>query len=133
MFVGYTKDLKSTIKEYTTLRKSLGLRQQVIGVEEIVLKSEPPPTPINKLATLNDSRTPGAATPNPLRQSSYFATRMSTPMSLPPNRVKRPTTTREMLSHAAWLSEEIQRASDEKVNLAQAAYDSVCCPGCMSS
>lgn len=30
-----------------------------------------------------------------------------------------------MLSHTAWLSEEIQRASEEKVNLAQAAYDSV--------
>jgi hypothetical protein len=30
-----------------------------------------------------------------------------------------------MLSHIAWLSEEILRASEEKVNLAQAAYDSV--------
>jgi hypothetical protein len=31
----------------------------------------------------------------------------------------------EILSHVAWLSEEILRASEEKVNLAQASYDSV--------
>ena len=116
---GYTKDLAKTIKEYIALRRSLGLRPQVAFAEQNALISEPPPTP-NK-----SQSTPLMSTPNLLHQSSYFMTRMSTPMSLPPNRVKRPQSTREMLTHTAWLSEEIQRASDEKVNLAQAAYDSV--------
>jgi hypothetical protein len=46
-------------------------------------------------------------------------------MSIPPERIKSPQTTREMLSHIGWLSEELFRASEEKVNLAQAGYDSV--------
>src|SRR4051812_9290094 len=56
--------------------------------------------------------------------SSHPPKRTSTPMSVPPERSKAPRTTREMLSHMAWLSEEILRASEEKVNLAQVAYDS---------
>jgi len=34
-------------------------------------------------------------------------------------------TSQELLSHIAWLSEEVVRASQEKVNVAQSAYDSV--------
>jgi len=41
------------------------------------------------------------------------------------HRTKPLDTTREMLSHIAWLSEELLRASEEKVNIAQAADDSV--------
>jgi len=48
-----------------------------------------------------------------------------TPMSISPECAKSPQTTREMLSHIGWLSEELWRASEEKVNLAQATYDSV--------
>ncbi|KAF7971640.1 hypothetical protein HWV62_20676 [Athelia sp. TMB] len=116
---GYTNDLAKTIKEYIALRRSLELCPQVAFAEQNIPASEPSPTPIKK-----SQSTPLMSTPDPLRQSSYF-TRVSTPMPLPPNRVKRPQSTREMLTHTAWLSEEIQRASDEKVNLAQAAYDSV--------
>jgi hypothetical protein len=36
-----------------------------------------------------------------------------------------PVSSRGILTHAAWLSEEIMRASEEKVNIAQASYDSV--------
>jgi hypothetical protein len=34
--------------------------------------------------------------------------------------------TREVLRHLGWLVEEVVRGSQEKVGLAQAAYDSVC-------
>jgi hypothetical protein len=37
-----------------------------------------------------------------------------------------PSTSREMLSHVAWLSEEYLRTSREKVNIAQTVHDSVC-------
>ena len=46
-------------------------------------------------------------------------------MLLPSERAKQPNSTRELLSHIGWLSEELLRASQEKVNLAQATYDSV--------
>ena len=51
--------------------------------------------------------------------------RTSTPISVLSEPLKPPRTTREMLSHMAWLSEEILRTSEEKVNLAQTTYDSV--------
>jgi len=100
-------------------------------------KSEPPPTPIHNLSNpfngngsrpaspIKDQSTPA---PPPIKTSqiaSLTTTRTPTPLSIPPDRVKQPQTTREILSHIAWLSEEVLRASEEKVNLAQAAYDSV--------
>ena len=36
-----------------------------------------------------------------------------------------PDTSRELLRHLGWLMEEVVRGSQEKVGLAQAAYDSV--------
>ncbi|KDR81396.1 hypothetical protein GALMADRAFT_239266 [Galerina marginata CBS 339.88] len=45
--------------------------------------------------------------------------------STPPENVKPPETTRELLSHVAFMAEELLRASQEKVNLAQANHDSV--------
>ena len=36
-----------------------------------------------------------------------------------------PNTTRELLRHLGWLMEEVVRGSQEKVGVAQAAYDSV--------
>jgi len=47
------------------------------------------------------------------------------PESVPPELSHPPVTTREMLSHIAWMTEELLRASQEKVNLSQANHDSV--------
>jgi hypothetical protein len=47
------------------------------------------------------------------------------PGSVPPELSQPPETTREMLSHVAWMAEELLRASQEKVNLSQANHDSV--------
>lgn len=48
----------------------------------------------------------------------------STP-AIPPSCRKLPNSNRELLSHIAWLLEELLRAAQEKVCLAQAANDSV--------
>jgi hypothetical protein len=48
-----------------------------------------------------------------------------TPLGISPSLLKPPETNRELLSHIAWLSEELLRAAQEKVCLAQAANDSV--------
>jgi len=42
-----------------------------------------------------------------------------------PESRKPPETSRELLSHVAWMSDELLRASQEKVNLAQANHDMV--------
>jgi hypothetical protein len=47
---------------------------------------------------------------------------LSTPTPTPSDHDK---TTHQMLSHIAWLADELFRASEEKVNLVQAAFDSV--------
>jgi len=70
----------------------------------------------------------GPSTPRPVRKTyatSVATPRTPTPISIPPERAKSPHTTRELLSHIGWLSEELSHASEEKVNLAQAGCDSV--------
>ena len=49
----------------------------------------------------------------------------SSTLSISPSCGKPPNTNRELLSHVAWLLEELLRAAQEKVCLAQAANDSV--------
>jgi len=49
----------------------------------------------------------------------------SSTLAISPSRRKPPNTNRELLSHVAWLLEELLRAAQEKVCLAQAANDSV--------
>ncbi|KAK1222126.1 hypothetical protein PQX77_015054 [Marasmius sp. AFHP31] len=51
--------------------------------------------------------------------------RTPTPTSIPQDRIKVPETSREMLSHIAWLTEEVGRTANEKVHLAQAAHDTL--------
>ncbi|KAG5341995.1 hypothetical protein C0989_006144 [Termitomyces sp. Mn162] len=51
---------------------------------------------------------------------------MTKPSCLPFELFKPETTTREMLSQIACITDELLRASEEKLNVAQAAYDSVC-------
>lgn len=135
---GYYKDLLPTIKQYIWLRRSL-IAQDAEGA---ACQQTPPkpesPTFIQDLSGPPDkeplhqaSPTKDTDTPAPQLKTAYIASLSATPtptpthMSLPPNLIKPPQTTREMLEHTAWLSEEVLRASEEKVNLAQAAYDSV--------
>jgi hypothetical protein len=49
----------------------------------------------------------------------------SSTRAISPSCRKLPNTNRELLSHVAWLLEELLRAAQEKVCLAQAANDSV--------
>ena len=49
----------------------------------------------------------------------------SSTLAISPSSRKPPNTNRELLSHVAWLLEELLRAAQEKVCLAQAANDSV--------
>jgi hypothetical protein len=49
----------------------------------------------------------------------------SSTLAISPSCRKPPNTNRELLTHVAWLLEELLRAAQEKVCLAQAANDSV--------
>lgn len=60
-----------------------------------------------------------------LRSESDSQSSTPTPLGIPAARQKPPKTNREVLSHVAWLSEELLRAAQEKVCLAQTANDSV--------
>lgn len=105
---------------YIKTRRSIGAR---------LPSDEPGHTPQNGTINGESSSITSAKVAAPLRQD-IFDSRTSSetpvPMGLPPERRKIPRTTREMLSHIAWLSEELLRGCQEKVNLAQAAHDSVC-------
>jgi len=58
---------------------------------------------------------------------SSQATPLSTKSTIPPYKLT-PEATRDMVRELAVISEEFLRASQEKVNLAQANYDSVFMP-----
>jgi hypothetical protein len=58
-----------------------------------------------------------------LRQA--LASRLRPTSTSPSDGTNTEVSPREMLSHVAWLSEEIMHASEEKVNLAQSSYESV--------
>lgn len=51
-----------------------------------------------------------------------------TPMGLPRERLQPPKTNAQLLSHVAFLSEQLIRASEEKVNLARSSCESVSGP-----
>ncbi|KIK63792.1 hypothetical protein GYMLUDRAFT_40869 [Collybiopsis luxurians FD-317 M1] len=113
---GYLDDIIPTLRKYVTHRRNL---------ENGALLS-------NNIAEISVPSTPAASTSTsvpktPLRSLHHSVTtpRTSTPipLSLPAERIKAPETGKELLSHIAWLAEELMSAAQEKVNLAQAAHD----------
>ncbi|KAF9266760.1 hypothetical protein L218DRAFT_895844 [Marasmius fiardii PR-910] len=86
----------------------------------------PPPTTASTTTAPVFPRTPIRAIP-PHMSSFDMRTpiRTPTPTSVPHERLKVPETSREMLSHMAWLTEEMVRTANEKVHLAQAAHDTL--------
>jgi hypothetical protein len=150
---GYNADLLPTLQKYIALRRYMARQGNSTEENEPIREAAAaalPATQDSAVTNMAGSSTPSRnahltlAIPNgarsasptklpitPILQSkltpaaSIATPRTPTPMSAPPERLKPPQTTREMLSHMAWLSEEVLKASEEKVNLAQAAFDSV--------
>ncbi|KAG6816947.1 hypothetical protein H0H87_001462 [Tephrocybe sp. NHM501043] len=96
--------LLATILEYIDKRRDLMLAREARGASETKIDVEDQSLQSNG------------------RDTSQMMPALS---SLPPTLSKRATTGRQMLTKAACLSDEILRASEEKVNVAQAAYESV--------
>lgn len=98
------------------------------GTTNVVMGDSSSPA-LNTLNSNVESLNPKA---QPVQQSASARTPgvremdASVPKSVPfPPRPK-PKTTRELLTRIAFLMREVIRASEEKVGLATAAYDSVC-------
>jgi hypothetical protein len=142
---GYNEDLLATLLKYIQLRRTIASRSRsgllvdpgsVNGMENSASSSATTPkdfvyapSPTLAASDIHPQSAEKLLASTPLtpfkRTLSNVTPRTPTPTSIPPERLNPPQTSREMLSHMAWLSEEILRASQEKVNLAQAAYDSV--------
>lgn len=101
------------LNEYVELRRSLASRNVASSSDANAASTETPADADEKAPAS------GPTVVLPTRTNS------SAPMPVPIERTRKPKTSREYLSHIAWLSEEVLRASQEKVNLAQATYDSV--------
>jgi hypothetical protein len=88
----------------------------------------------NSTGALQPDTSTKAANTHPGREAgaSTETSRPSTPLIVSLERSTLPQSTRELLALIARSSEEIIRASEEKVNLAQAAYDSVSAWSCSS-
>lgn len=123
---GYVSSLLPMLNEYIELRRSLASKDTA---SSSATKEAPVEVP-----TEGDEATPQTPSKSDTLKSDVAVvptivlpnrTNSSAPMPVPIERTRKPKTSREYLSHIAWLSEEVLRASQEKVNLAQATYDSV--------
>uniref|UniRef100_A0A0W0F569 Inhibitor of growth protein N-terminal histone-binding domain-containing protein n=1 Tax=Moniliophthora roreri TaxID=221103 RepID=A0A0W0F569_MONRR len=88
----------------------------------------PPTTATTTTSSIPLPRTPIRAIPHHLSMNNITAMaspRTPTPTGVPQDRTKVPVTSREMLSHIAWASEELMRASNEKVHIAQTVHDTL--------
>jgi hypothetical protein len=114
-WAGYLDDLVPALRKYAAFRRNV---ETGFSPMQITTDSKLPSTPIPSSSTPFPPKTP-------VRSLSAMTPRTSTPtsMSLPAERIKPPETGKEMLSHVAWLAEELISAAQEKVNLAQAAHD----------
>ncbi|KII88868.1 hypothetical protein PLICRDRAFT_175126 [Plicaturopsis crispa FD-325 SS-3] len=132
----HNSDLLPSIQQYIALRRSLV--SYLDGAVALGSSTEVPDVPMNEAKDDSGSKTPEptahlmSISPqrppvgvNHTEPTQTVGGSTSKSSSIPPGQTKPPKTTRELLSHIAWLSEEVLRASEEKVNLAQAACDSI--------
>lgn len=125
----YSSSLLPAIKQYIELRQRLATgSKQAIQSEDPIRNLSPQASPdndgeatYNHLCYVHDH-----AEATPITASARGLSVSSSANAHP--RAKPPASSRELLSHIAWLSEEYLRTSREKVNLAQAAHDSVSFP-----
>ncbi|KAK7060809.1 hypothetical protein VNI00_000542 [Paramarasmius palmivorus] len=88
----------------------------------------PPTTATTTTSSIPLPSTPIRAIPHHLSTQNLAATaspRTPTPIGIPQDRNRIPTTSREMLTHIAWASDEMIRASNEKVHIAQTLHDTL--------
>lgn len=113
-----TQDLSETLPAIT----ELSIHETPTSPKALVPPDGPPATPRPTQAT---DKSVHSKTLSALYTFSPAQHPPGTPgaVPLPEDRRKAPRQTHELLSHVAWLSEEALRASEEKVNLANAAYD----------
>ncbi|KAH8833506.1 hypothetical protein DL96DRAFT_440208 [Flagelloscypha sp. PMI_526] len=115
-YLGYYEDLIPTMRSYIAKRLHL--------VEPLSLPALTSTTP-----TSTPERNVGNSMPFLKRLKSTISLTSphtpGTPMGLPKERLQPPKTNVEMLSHVAFLCDEIVRASEEKVHLAQSSCDSI--------
>ncbi|EAU88434.1 hypothetical protein CC1G_05200 [Coprinopsis cinerea okayama7 len=108
----YLTALLPTLRSYIQLRKSIAEK----GEEH---------TGRANASTVDAMAADGTPSTSKDSNETLFSIGDAQGMAIPRERARAPETTREYLSHVAWLSEELLRASQEKVNLAQATTDSV--------
>ncbi|KAK0441172.1 uncharacterized protein EV420DRAFT_1278864 [Desarmillaria tabescens] len=126
----YQKKLQDTIRLYIAHRRAVASSQsQNIetpnAATDFSMNLSSDPVPASDAASQNaatDAHLPGT----PLRNQLAVGTPQTpaTPF-LPQECVKEPKNSREMLGQIAWLIEELVKAGEEKVNLAETTYSAV--------
>ncbi|KAG7452950.1 uncharacterized protein BT62DRAFT_998967 [Guyanagaster necrorhizus] len=120
----YQKKLQDTIRLYIAHRRAVAARQ---FHPTVATESNSNPFPDAHPTSEGASQTSVAEVPIPsmhLRNELVPPQTPATPF-LPQERVKEPTTSREMLGQIAWLIEELIKAGEEKVNLAETTHSAV--------
>ncbi|KAK0228250.1 hypothetical protein IW262DRAFT_1455434 [Armillaria fumosa] len=121
----YQKRLQDTIRLYIAHRRAVAQITTPNVTKEFTGKHSPDAVPSSEGAS-ETAATDAPLSTTPLHNHLTVGTPQipATPF-LPQERVKEPKTSREMLGQIAWLIEELIKAGEEKVNLAETTYSAV--------
>ncbi|KAK0240453.1 hypothetical protein EDD85DRAFT_489001 [Armillaria nabsnona] len=121
----YQKKLQDTIRLYITHRRAVAQITTPNVTKELTGNDSSDAIPASEgvsETTATDAPLPSTPLHNQLAVGTPQIP--ATPF-LPQERVKEPKTSREMLGQIAWLIEELIKAGEEKVNLAETTYSAV--------
>ncbi|KAF9459538.1 hypothetical protein BDZ94DRAFT_1324684 [Collybia nuda] len=131
--ITHMANLLSTLERYITKRRTMIHKIHSTIVDSVEQRNgsatkfdmsdrgaqAPEETPTTSMTPLLNEATPKSGL-----SSKILSPWKRTPITSSEH-TRTPHTTRQMLSHVGYLTEELLRASDEKVNLAQAVYESI--------
>ncbi|KAK0483321.1 hypothetical protein IW261DRAFT_1462665 [Armillaria novae-zelandiae] len=121
----YQKKLQDTIRLYITHRRAVAQITTPNVTKEFTGKHSPGTVPASEgpsETAATEASLPTTPLPNHL---AVGTPQIPATLFLPQERVREPKNSREMLGQIAWLIEELIKAGEEKVNLAETTYSAV--------
>jgi hypothetical protein len=126
--LGNYNRIHPTLQKYILLRRSLAPHQQDPNANpnpDVVVKEQSPPPESEVKAASDGAGDSRSSILSSEKQSGKDACVPFPSVLNAEHTDPAPSTSRELLRHLGWLMDEVARGSQEKVGLAQAAYDSV--------
>jgi len=121
--LGHIGQLHFTLQRYISKRREMADQLRIPGL--LACSSKLLPGALKEERLSLPRSLPSLTLPMSLGSTSLGKLRIATQSPTLFKHAESQQTTQQILVHIAWLADELFRASEEKVNLSQAAFDSV--------